>query len=138
MTEAKLKNVYFLGIGGIGMRGLAKYLLEDGHIVTGSDIEDSKYTDANGKTRNIAARDSTEYKYGILGFSQNGHPYEAQSETSEVLQAYNSTGNKLKTDQKMEAAISAGVFPVKKLATPQVTDGKDVQALTEFVEPKKK
>ena len=28
------------------MSGLAKYLLEEGHIVTGSDIEDSKYLDA--------------------------------------------------------------------------------------------
>ena len=36
---------HFIAIGGIGMSGLAKYLLEDGHIVSGSDIADSKYTD---------------------------------------------------------------------------------------------
>ena len=34
---------HFIAIGGIGMSGLAKYLLEDGHTVTGSDIADSKY-----------------------------------------------------------------------------------------------
>ena len=28
------------------MSGLAKYLLEDGHTVSGSDIQDSKYIDA--------------------------------------------------------------------------------------------
>lgn len=37
---------HFIAIGGIGMSGLAKYLLEDGHTVTGSDIADSKYIDA--------------------------------------------------------------------------------------------
>ncbi|MCM1004482.1 MAG: UDP-N-acetylmuramate--L-alanine ligase [Candidatus Gastranaerophilales bacterium] len=37
---------HFIAIGGIGMSGLAKYLLQDGHTVTGSDIADSKYIDA--------------------------------------------------------------------------------------------
>ena len=37
---------HFIAIGGIGMSGLAKYLLEDGHSVTGSDIQDSKYISA--------------------------------------------------------------------------------------------
>lgn len=36
---------HFIAIGGIGMSGLAKYLLEDGHTVSGSDIADSKYID---------------------------------------------------------------------------------------------
>ena len=36
---------HFIAIGGIGMSGLAKYLLEDGHTVSGSDIVDSKYVD---------------------------------------------------------------------------------------------
>lgn len=40
------KKYHFIAIGGIGMSGLAKYLLEDGHIITGSDIVDSKYIDA--------------------------------------------------------------------------------------------
>ena len=34
---------HFIAIGGIGMSGLAKYLLEDGHKVSGSDIADTKY-----------------------------------------------------------------------------------------------
>ena len=38
-----MKKYHFIAIGGIGMSGLAKYLLEDGHRVTGSDIEDGKY-----------------------------------------------------------------------------------------------
>ena len=37
---------HFIAIGGIGMSGLAKYLLEDGHSVSGSDIDDSKYINA--------------------------------------------------------------------------------------------
>lgn len=37
---------HFIAIGGIGMSGLAKYLLEEGNTVSGSDIQDSKYIDA--------------------------------------------------------------------------------------------
>lgn len=40
-----MAKYHFIAIGGIGMSGLAKYLLEDGHIVSGSDIADSKYVD---------------------------------------------------------------------------------------------
>ena len=36
---------HFIAIGGIGMSGLAKYLLEDGHTVSGSDISDTKYVE---------------------------------------------------------------------------------------------
>ncbi len=43
---------HFIAIGGIGMSGLAKYLLEGGHTVSGSDIADSKYID---KLRELGA-----------------------------------------------------------------------------------
>lgn len=43
---------HFIAIGGIGMSGLAKYLLEEGHAVSGSDIADSKYID---KLRKLGA-----------------------------------------------------------------------------------
>lgn len=39
------KKYYFIAIGGVGMSGLAKYLLENGCEVSGSDINDSKYVD---------------------------------------------------------------------------------------------
>ena len=41
-----MNHYHFIAIGGIGMSGLAKYLLEEGHSVSGSDIEDSKYIKA--------------------------------------------------------------------------------------------
>ena len=41
-----MNHYHFIAIGGIGMSGLAKYLLEEGHTVSGSDIEDSKYIKA--------------------------------------------------------------------------------------------
>ena len=44
---------HFIAIGGIGMSGLAKYLLEEGHQVSGSDISDSKYIDA---LKNLGAK----------------------------------------------------------------------------------
>lgn len=43
--EIKLKDIYyFIAIGGIGMSGLAKYLLEEGFEVLGSDISQNKNT----------------------------------------------------------------------------------------------
>jgi len=44
MDNAENKHFHFIAIGGIGMSGLAKYLLENGYKVTGSDIQESKYT----------------------------------------------------------------------------------------------
>ena len=46
------KKYYFIAIGGVGMSGLAKYLLENGCNVSGSDIVDSKYID---KLRKLGA-----------------------------------------------------------------------------------
>jgi len=37
------KKYHFIAIGGVGMSGLAKYLLQKGYEVSGSDINDSKY-----------------------------------------------------------------------------------------------
>lgn len=37
------KRYHFIAIGGVGMSGLAKYLLQNGYEVSGSDINDSKY-----------------------------------------------------------------------------------------------
>ena len=53
--DRNLKNnkYYFIAIGGVGMSGLAKYLLENGCDVSGSDISDSKYID---KLRALGAK----------------------------------------------------------------------------------
>lgn len=47
------KKYHFIAIGGIGMSGLAKYLLENGYDVSGSDISDSKYLE---KLRQLGAK----------------------------------------------------------------------------------
>jgi len=38
------KHIHFIGIGGAGMSGIAKVLLEMGYKVSGSDLKDSRYT----------------------------------------------------------------------------------------------
>lgn len=43
MIDIKNKKIHFIAIGGVGMSGLAKYLLENGYKVSGSDVQDSKY-----------------------------------------------------------------------------------------------
>jgi len=42
ISLSNVKNVHFVGIGGISMSGLAQILLESGYSVTGSDITESK------------------------------------------------------------------------------------------------
>ena len=41
MTFRKIKNVYFVGIGGIGMSGIAELLLNLGFDISGSDINEN-------------------------------------------------------------------------------------------------
>ena len=45
-----IKHIYFCGIGGISMSGLARVLLEKGFEVSGSD------TKANNRTKDLEAR----------------------------------------------------------------------------------
>ena len=40
-----VKNIHFIGIGGIGMSGIAEVLCNLGFLVTGSDARKSKNTD---------------------------------------------------------------------------------------------
>ncbi len=45
----KTKHIHFVGIGGIGMSGIAELLLNLGYIVSGSDLKSSGITDKLGK-----------------------------------------------------------------------------------------
>ena len=38
------KKIHFIGIGGIGMSGMAELLHENGFIISGSDINESERT----------------------------------------------------------------------------------------------
>ena len=39
-----MKDIYFIAIGGVGQSALAKILIKMGYNVSGSDIQESKYT----------------------------------------------------------------------------------------------
>lgn len=43
--QVPARHVHFVGVGGIGMSGLAKILLEDGYTVSGSDLSLNRNTD---------------------------------------------------------------------------------------------
>ena len=45
MLREKIKRIHFVGIGGIGMSGIAQILLEMGYSVSGSDIKENKNTE---------------------------------------------------------------------------------------------
>src|SRR6266550_2511207 len=49
----KKHKIHFVGIGGIGMSGIAEVLLNSGYVVTGSDLHDS---DATRRLRGLGAR----------------------------------------------------------------------------------
>ena len=40
----EIKKVHFIGIGGIGISAIARFLHEKGHKISGSDIKESKTT----------------------------------------------------------------------------------------------
>ncbi len=45
MFRGKIRHIHFIGIGGSGMNGIAQLLLNQGFIVTGSDLRDSQTID---------------------------------------------------------------------------------------------
>lgn len=45
MTENRIKKVHFIGIGGVGMSGIARVAQEQGMEVSGSDLRESRYTE---------------------------------------------------------------------------------------------
>src|SRR5687767_14537121 len=49
----KKHKIHFVGIGGIGMSGIAEVLLNSGYAVTGSDLQES---DATRRLRSLGAR----------------------------------------------------------------------------------
>ncbi len=42
MFRGKIKHIHFIGIGGSGMNGIAQVLLNQGFIITGSDLKESQ------------------------------------------------------------------------------------------------
>ncbi len=55
--KRKVKNIHFVGIGGIGMSGIAEVLLNLGYVISGSDV---KRSDITGRLENLGAK----IKYG--------------------------------------------------------------------------
>ena len=45
MKLSKIKNIHFIGIGGVGMVGIAEMLLNQGFFVSGSDLVENKNTE---------------------------------------------------------------------------------------------
>ena len=45
MKLSKIKYIHFIGIGGVGMVGIAELLLNQGYKISGSDLSKSKNTD---------------------------------------------------------------------------------------------
>ncbi|NQU26980.1 MAG: UDP-N-acetylmuramate--L-alanine ligase [Candidatus Marinimicrobia bacterium] len=55
----KVKNIHFVGIGGIGMSGIAELLLNQGFEISGSDLSDSELID---RLKNLGAEIQTGHK----------------------------------------------------------------------------
>lgn len=45
LSMGRIKHIYFIGIGGVGMSGIAEVLLNMGYQVSGSDLQKSKVTE---------------------------------------------------------------------------------------------
>ncbi len=44
MKQTDNAPLHFIGVGGVGMSGIARVAADQGHVVTGSDIKESRYT----------------------------------------------------------------------------------------------
>ncbi|MDZ7830876.1 MAG: UDP-N-acetylmuramate--L-alanine ligase [Desulfobacterales bacterium] len=86
----KKYHIYFIGIGGIGMSGIAELLLNLGYAVSGSDI---------------AASDATERLTGLGGKIYKGHE-PAQVDGADVVVTSSAIG---KDNPEVKAALDAGI-----------------------------
>ena len=55
----KVKNIHFVGIGGIGMSGIAELLLNQGFEISGSDLNDSELI---SRLKNLGAEIQTGHR----------------------------------------------------------------------------
>ena len=46
MLKSKIKRIHFIGIGGIGMSGMAELLASEGYLVSGSDLNKNDRTES--------------------------------------------------------------------------------------------
>ncbi len=44
MFRGRIRSIHFVGVGGVGMSGIAEVLLDHGFQVTGSDLRENDYT----------------------------------------------------------------------------------------------
>ncbi|MGB5809176.1 MAG: UDP-N-acetylmuramate--L-alanine ligase [Polyangiales bacterium] len=44
MFRGRIRSIHFVGVGGVGMSGIAEVLLDSGFVVTGSDLRRNDYT----------------------------------------------------------------------------------------------
>jgi len=68
----KFKNIHFVGIGGIGMSGIAEILFNMGFNITGSDIAESSntlYLRDKGISINIGHRKENAYGADVVVYS---------------------------------------------------------------------
>lgn len=73
------KKYHFIAIGGVGMSGLAKYLLQNGYEVSGSDINDSKYVKS---VRDLGAK-------VYIGHNEDNVPDDCIVVASTAIREYN-------------------------------------------------
>lgn len=105
------EKYYFIAIGGIGMSGLAKYLVEDGFEVLGSDIK---------QNRNIVELEKLGAKI-FIGHDENNLPEDcivvastAIKEDNPELQKANKLGLEILHRSDLLARISSGLCDEKK------------------------
>jgi UDP-N-acetylmuramate--alanine ligase len=60
---SKIKNVHFIGIGGIGISAIARMMLHDGKVVTGQDMQEGEIIDELRKT-NLPTQPGIDIKIG--------------------------------------------------------------------------
>ena len=72
--QRKIRKIHFVGIGGIGMSGIAEVLLNLGYVITGSDLNPSDITQrlASLGAVNFPGSRGVSYRRGRCGGDLHG------------------------------------------------------------------
>ena len=109
MAGKPKQSYYFIGIGGIGMSGLAELLVRQGHDVSGSDVADSAIT---RRLEGLGVRVFVGHRPENLGEAQVVVHTTAVKDDNPELAAARAAGHQILRRGEMQARLMEGYFQV--------------------------
>lgn len=130
MFRGRIRTIHFVGIGGVGMSGIAEVLLDQGFVVTGSDLRENELTRHLGKkgakillghrAENVQGADVVVFSSAVA--RQNPELVEARSRSIPVIPRAEMLGELMRIKEGIAIAGSHGKTTTTSLVATVLRD----------------